>query len=114
MGHSTVTAERIARNDATFRDANERVKETAERLGETEFVPFFCECADTACRDLIQLSLPEYEAVRANPRRFINVPGHEVAARGAAGDVVEGNERFLVIEKRGEAGDTSEELDPRA
>ena len=113
MEHSTATADRIARNDATFREANERVKGTAESFGEMELVPFFCECADTQCRDVIPLSLPEYETVRGNPRWFINVPGHEVAARGA-GTVVRGNERFVVVEKRGEAGETAEELDPRA
>ena len=111
--HATVTADRIARNDATFRQANERVKEAAESFGAMEYVPFFCECADVACRETISLSLEEYETVRENPRRFINVPGHQAAARGTA-VVVERHDRFVVVEKHGEAGETSEELDPRS
>jgi hypothetical protein len=37
-----------------------------------------------------------YEAVRANPRRFVLRPGHEIVD---AEDVVERSARFVVVEK---------------
>jgi len=39
-------------------------------------IPFICECADPACREIIRLNQDEYEAVRAESRHFFNVPGH--------------------------------------
>ncbi len=107
-----VTQERIARNDAIFRSANERIRETAEEYDITEQVPFFCECADGECRQLVQLSLREYESVRADSRDFLNAPGHEAAAQGAA-VVVDGNERYVVVKKIERAGEVAEELDER-
>ena len=107
-----ITQERIARNDATFRAANERIREAAEEYEIAERVPFFCECADPECRRIVQVSLDEYEAVRRDSRHFINEPGHEAAAQGAA-VVVSANDRYVVVEKIERAGDVSEELDER-
>ena len=106
------TQERIARNDATFREANERIRESAEEYEIGDDVPFFCECADPECREIAQLSLAEYEAVRSAPRRFINLPDHEVNARGAV-VVVSRNDRYVVVEKIERAGEVSEDLDER-
>ena len=106
------TEERIGRNDALFRSANERIRETAAEYEITQQVPFFCECADVTCRAIVQLSLEEYEAVRAKPRQFFNAPGHEVNARGAA-DVLERNDRYVTLEKLNRAGEVAEELDER-
>ena len=64
-----VTEERIARNDALFRDANERIGAFAAQheLREDD-VPFICECADMGCHEIVRLPLNEYEKVRSNPR----------------------------------------------
>src|SRR3954453_12569091 len=108
-----VTEERIARNDALFRDANERIKTFAVEIElRADPVPFICECADTRCQEIVRLSLDEYERVRSNPRWFINVPGHQVAALGAA-TVVERNTEYVVVEKVGHAGEVAEELASR-
>jgi hypothetical protein len=105
-----LTEERIARNDATFRDANERIGKAAEGLGLTEgALPFLCECADTSCRTLIQLTLDEYRRVRSNPTWFANAPGHEEADQGTA-KVVERYERYFVVEKTGHAAEVAREL----
>jgi len=53
----------------------------------------------------------EYEAVRANPRRFMVVAGHE---RLDAETVVERHPEYLVVEKLDQAGETAEENDPRS
>jgi hypothetical protein len=108
-----VTEERIARNDALFRDANERIGAfAAEHELREHAVPFICECADMSCHEIVTLPLDEYERVRSNPRRFVNAPGHHVAAQGAA-TVVERHSGYAVVEKQGHAGEVAEELASR-
>jgi hypothetical protein len=107
-----VTQERVARNDALFREANEGIEQAASRHDVIDHVPFICECADEWCRELLVLSIDEYEEIRRNPRHFLNVPGHEGAAQGAA-EVVEDRGRYLIVEKTGYAGEIVEKLDPR-
>lgn len=104
------TAERIARNQDTFRTANDEIRKSAERHAFTAPVPFVCECADPSCRELIRVDLGTYADVRSNARRFLNAPGHEQAAQGHA-DVVERADGYIVVEKIGRAGEVAEELD---
>jgi hypothetical protein len=106
-------AERVGRNDATFREANERISDTASREGMDERIPFLCECAEERCTEIVRLSLEEYEAVRANATHFLNAVGHEVAA-GPHGEVVERNDGYVVVRKKGRAAEVAEALDPRA
>jgi hypothetical protein len=107
-----VIAVRIARNDATFRLANERIAETAAEQGIDELVPFVCECAEPRCTEIIQLSLDEYESVRSEPVQFLNAHGHERAARGRARIVAE-HDGYVVVAKIGRAGEVAQALDPR-
>src|SRR5688572_23754603 len=95
---------RGAENEAIFREANERIESKAAGLANvTAMIPFLCECEDSACFDFVRLTASEYETVRAHPMRFLMTPGHEAAA--AAETVLERNERFQVVEKKGEGGD---------
>lgn len=112
-GHDRV-AERVARNDARFREANERILSTAEsmELDHSEVLPFLCECAEETCTTVLQLSHDEYEAVRAHPTHFINARGHAENGRGWV-RVLDEFERYLVVEKIGEAAEIVAELDPR-
>jgi hypothetical protein len=109
--HSTagLSAERIARNDAIFRKANEGIEAAAGEDFEQE-VPFICECADPACRDIVLVAPAEYRAIRSNPRLFLKVPGHEAAAQGWA-QVVERHDNYVVAEKIGIAGEVAEQLE---
>jgi hypothetical protein len=111
---SAISAERVARNDAVFREANEGIRAVAGQteLDETELVPFICECADVHCTEIVQLSTVEYEAVRSDPTRFLKAPGHERNAHGWA-RVVDEFDRYTVAEKVGEAAEIAAELDPR-
>jgi hypothetical protein len=104
-----LTAERIGRNDATFREANERIRSSAEEYEIVMQVPFICECADERCREIVHMDLSEYEEVRAEPTHFLNVPGHEVAAQGAA-RVVARRQGYLVVEKIGHAAEVAADL----
>ncbi len=103
--------ERIARNDATFRKANESIAVAARQLVPDERVPFICECADPDCREIVRLTLTQYEGVRSDPARFVTAPGHE---EGEHASVVEAADGYVVVQKRGEAGAVAAELDPRS
>ena len=59
-----MSAERVARTDATFREANEKIEAVAESIEVEDSVPFLCECADMGCTDVISLSLGDYEEIR--------------------------------------------------
>lgn len=104
--------ERIALNQATFREANERINAAAGVYDVDIPVPFICECADPTCAEIVRLALSEYEEVRADPRHFLNVPGHQAAAQGAAAVVAE-RDGYVIAEKIGHAGEIAESLDQR-
>jgi hypothetical protein len=111
-----LTIERVARNQSTFRDANEDIERRAEELlPGAEKVPFICECPDPGCTSVALLSLVDYEMVRSRGDWFFSVPGHGVC-------VVDGEEvakiakrydAFTLMEKVGDAGEVAKELDPR-
>jgi hypothetical protein len=107
-----VTQERVARNDALFREANEGIQQAATTYEVLEQIPFICECADESCRELLVLSMDEYEEIRGNPRHFLNAPGHVRVGQGAA-EVVDDRGRYTIVEKTGYAGQLVEKLDPR-
>jgi hypothetical protein len=111
-----ITAQRVAENDALFRRSNERIASVAakiEAIEDHDLLPFLCECADLGCTEILRLRPAEYEAVRANPIRFINAHGHHVSAQGWA-RVVDEHERYSVVEKIGTAAEIAAALDPRA
>ncbi len=102
---------RIGRNEALFREVNERLRELnqsfADFTGTWEIV---CECAEITCVERLVISPAEYEAVRQRTERFLVVPGH--VDRGAE-RVIEQHERYAVVEKLGEAGEVAREREPR-
>jgi hypothetical protein len=102
-------AERLAQNESFFRQVNERIREIAGRHDYVE-QEFLCECADPACTERISLTVVEYEKIRSRPARFVLVPGH---AAPEFERVVEEEERHVVIDKVGLAGNIAAELDPR-
>jgi hypothetical protein len=107
-----VSAERVARNQDTFRSANETIEDAAGRTELRGLLPVLCECADPGCTKILRLSTEEYEEARAEPRYFITAVGHEVHA-GSWSDVVAEREGYLIVAKRGEAGEAAEQLDSR-
>ncbi len=104
--------ERVAHNQATFREANERINTAAAVYDVTMPVPFICECADPTCSEVVRLELSEYEEIRADSRHFLNVPGHQTAA-GEAAVVVKELGGYVIAEKVGHAGEVAEALDER-
>jgi hypothetical protein len=105
---------RAARTQSLFRDVNERVKTINEGFGEVlPLGDWICECADDTCTERLALSADEYEAVRAEPRRFFVSPSEEHLFAEVE-DVVSEHERYWVVEKRGIAGDLAARVDPRS
>jgi hypothetical protein len=99
---------RVARNEALFREVNERIKDVAQ---DAEMLILLCECGDLECRDVLEMTPSEYEGIRAEGELFLLIPGHEDLTLER---VIEPRDRFLVVEKLGEAGDTARDLDPRS
>jgi hypothetical protein len=103
--------QRLGANEVTFRDVNESIERGQWPNEPDHRVGFRCECARLGCNLLVELTLSEYEHVRANPRRFVMISGHEVPA---VETVVERSRDYLVVEKRDEAGERAEASDPRS
>jgi hypothetical protein len=103
--------ERLARNEAFFRQVNERINDVADRLHGDPPHEFFCECADPACTERITMTTADYEWVRANGARFVLALGH-VAPE--IEHVVEREVDHVVVEKLGVAARVAKKLDPRA
>ena len=106
------TAERVARNNSTFRDANEHISAKAIEYRMAGDVPFICECAEESCTEILRLSLDAYGKVRSESTTFVYAPGHQ-SASGAHVRVVEERDGYVVVVKVGEAADLARELDPR-
>src|SRR5688500_10296379 len=67
---------RMTRNEALFREVNERVHEKAEGFGGGGAFEYLCECANGDCTFQITLTLEQYEGVRADPAQFAVLPLH--------------------------------------
>ena len=104
-----VDAQALARNEALFREVNERIAELTEAndAGGGDAISFVCECSSLECGGHVALTLEEYAGVRARPRVFAVVPGHE---RLDVERVVEEGRGYYVVEKLGEAGEAVEAL----
>jgi hypothetical protein len=102
--------DRLARNEALFREVNERVKQVAPD-DPGEHVGFLCECGDDGCTKTISLSRGEYEHARSEATLFAITPGHEIPE---IEHVVERHERFYLVKKHAEEGRIARETDPRA
>ena len=100
--------QRVAMNEATFRKVNEAMEVGQDPSG---LLTFVCECGRLGCSQLIQLTRPEYEGIRQNPRRFAILHGHEILE---AEEIVERHDRYLVVEKSGDpVAEIVENTDPR-
>lgn len=99
---------RIAANEDTFREINDGIARGQWPGDESLSVSFRCECARLGCNLLLELKLPEYQAVRSHSRRFLVTPGHELPE---VETVVATRENYMVVEKRDEAGREAARLD---
>jgi len=105
-------SERVARNEARFRETNERLAAWSERAGTfpAETIEFYCECGDSTCFERLGLTRAQYESVRAAADRFAVLPGHVVAG---AERVVEHHLDYVVVKKASDLRPILENTDPR-
>jgi hypothetical protein len=110
-GRAVDRRERLALNESLFRETNERLAETAAEWGFTSGgLDLLCECADVDCTERIDVGPREYERARSEPTLFLLKPGHD---QPQVEEILEENERFVLVRKLGEAGDVAAETDPR-
>jgi hypothetical protein len=100
----------LAHNEAIVRRINEAIERGTWPGEETKLGRFRCECSHVGCAEMLELSHEAYEQIRRSSRRFIVAPGHEIEGVDA---VVDRRNGYLVVEKRGEAGEVAERSDPR-
>lgn len=105
--------QRIARNEALFRDLNERLKEITESLTAADsngFLELFCECGSVDCMAKIRVPADSYERVRAVSERFLIAPGHDIPEVEGVVDRMDG---YWLVEKHEEEAQIARETDPR-
>ncbi len=105
----------LATTESAFRAANDRMRRLAEshRFEPNQGVPFLCECADPGCREIVMLSIEDYERLREQPCWFLLVAGHEDAEETHE-RIVDAENGYAIVEKVGAAGLEAARLDPRA
>jgi hypothetical protein len=104
-------AEAQAKNEELFRKVNERIESLSETVAPSDqTMEYLCECDRPGCYERVKASRDEYESVRADPTHFIVLAGHEDRR---VERVVDSNERFLIVEKRGAAARDAVETNPR-
>lgn len=104
--------QRIAANEALFREHNETVSGPLEQFDGGLDSPhgFMCECASRECEKMIDLRLSEYEHVRSDPAWFVVHPGHVMPE---VEQPIERHDGFWIIEKLGIGRDLAQSLETR-
>ena len=70
---------------ALLRDVNGRIGDCIDSfVPDTEWYDLLCECGRLGCRERVRVARATYLEVRADPGRYVVVPGHA----SGAGDVV--------------------------
>jgi hypothetical protein len=102
---------RVAKNEATARDMNEKI-EQAHADSPDDYFRILCECGRSDCDRVIAIATPEYEALRSDAREFAVVSTHVMPD---IEDVVRDTERYTVVRKHeGTPAEIAEEEDPRS
>jgi hypothetical protein len=103
---------RIGRNEALFREVNDRIEQVTETLQvTTDSLRILCECGKASCTEQINVTMSEYERVRSDSELFFVRRGHALAD---VEEVVERHDDHDVVRKEpGDAARLAHELDPR-
>jgi hypothetical protein len=110
----TELQERGARNQSRYREHNERIEShnRVHRWVDPPMPDWVCECAFN-CSQPVQMTIQEYEAVRAEPTHFLIAPSPEHVVE-AIEHIVARHNRYWIVEKEDRAAEVSEALDPRS
>ena len=108
---ATEREQRAARNQAIVREVNEQLEKLGDGNAPQSFKKFACECADRECIEPVELTVDEYESVRAQGATFVVAPGHVYPDVEC---VTFETSRFTVVEKLRSASRIARAHDPRA
>ena len=113
MGDLPERYARQARNEALFREVNDRIAElgdSAQAWTPDGTVEFLCECGvEGGCGERIRVPVAVYERVRAQDDRFVVYPGHETLEIERA---VDWTDAYVIVDKKPDAEPYVED-DPR-
>ena len=90
---------RQARNEALFREVNDRIAALGDRgqAWSPEGTDFLCECGEEGgCGKRVRVPLDVYERVRSQDDRFVVRPGHETPEIEHA---IEWTNMYVVVDK---------------
>ena len=104
----SVSLERLARNQALFREVNERLLELSDGFQDGS-MQFVCECSSEDCTLTVDMNHNEYESVRAHSTFFVVVTGHEILE---VENVVDRQNGWTIVQKVTES-DYAVQTDPR-
>ena len=106
--------DRIALNEALFRDVNERVRNALDEMNEgmpPEVLEIFCECGLGDCMEKIRVSLQDYERTRAHSEQFLVAIGHVIPH---VESLVRDAGAYEVVEKHAHEAQIARATDPRS
>lgn len=72
----TFREERVAKNEASAREINERIEESYESHPVDSYTNVVCECGLADCDVFLRVTKAEYEDIRADARQFVIVREH--------------------------------------
>lgn len=103
--------QRLGLNEAIFREVNERINGLTKLFhwGKPDPLDLVCECRNSTCVKRIEMTRPEYEAVRAEDTHFAVYPGH---ADPEIERVISSHKGYEVVAKEGLAAEVARDLSP--
>lgn len=104
--------DRVSRNEAMYREVNRELERASEHSGDQPQDRFevICECGEDGCSATLELTAREYDDSHSQRDRFVVAPGHQDER---IEHVVERTERYLVVDKFGEAERVAEAEEAR-
>jgi hypothetical protein len=99
--------DRMARNEAMYRAVNREIEQASEQAGgaPNDQLEVLCECGQDDCTTTLALTITEYDEAHGQRDRFVVASGHE---HPQIERVVTRKERYLVVDKFGEAESIAE------
>jgi hypothetical protein len=92
---------RLVENELLFKQLNDEAKEfvlegKSDGAWAHKKLRFYCECSNIDCRERIEITANEYDAIHSNRKRFIVKPGHDMPD---IEQVVGSEVQYIVVEK---------------
>lgn len=90
-----------------YRAVNREIEQASAQMGDGpgDRIEVICECGRKGCSETLELTVAEYDQAHEQRDRFVVAPGHEDEE---IEHVVTRAERYLVVDKFGEAEDVVE------